>query len=55
MSDTRVYGNRYGTWIEFSGEMAEAVAAACNAQGITPQEFVDRALAHYLEAADEPE
>ena len=46
--ECRVYGNQYGTWVEFSGGLAEDIAVACNALGITPQEYITRALAHYV-------
>ena len=55
MPDTRVYGNQHGTWVEFSGALADQIDSACRTLGVTAQEFVDRALAHYLEGFDEPQ
>ena len=52
-SECRVYANQHGKWIEFSGGLAEQIAVVCEALGITPKEFVDRALTHYLESRDE--
>jgi len=48
----RLYGNQYGHWIVFEGELAEQVDAACKVLDITPEEFLERALASAIKGQD---
>ena len=44
----KVYGNQHGTWVEFRSPLAEKVVLASTLLGITPSEFLDRALDEYI-------
>ncbi len=46
--EVRVFGNQHGTWVEVTGELRLAVIAACEHEGITPEEFLARALEAYV-------
>ncbi len=48
MKECRVYGNQHGTYVVLTGELADRIDMACKALGITPEEFVDRALKAYI-------
>jgi len=52
--ECRVYGNQHGRWIEFTGDLADDIETCCKVLGITPKEFLDRAIKNYLAKEERP-
>ena len=47
--EIKVWKNQYGQGIILRGKLAEQVEDLCQHEGITPKEFVERAIKNYVE------